>query len=327
VDHQRGACCSRNAFAPFPSALKQELHPGYAPTYYPNTTDSAKAQAISVGPGDEIRSVDLFLRPSKLVSVSGRVINAVPSISATSGTISLQPRSSGLAEVGQDLRDSFKLKDGSFIIHNVPPGSYFLVATWWERESREWHVTRRRLDVGNSDIEGVTLTISRGAPVNIFVGLQPLVEDEFGVPGQMLKPDGTFQFKNVPEGAYCPIVRVHTPEEKGFFLRSARYGTETVGDAGIVVQAGAEISLELNISSHAAHLNGVIVNSDSLPAVGVTVVLVPDPPRRDMKYRYESATTDQNGKFTMTGITLRRLQAFQLGFIRRIRRTVRWGLV
>jgi hypothetical protein len=37
--------------------------------------------------------------------------------------------------------------------------------------------------------------------------------------------------------------------------------------------------------------------------VGATVLIIPDPPHRDLKYRYLSATTDQNGKFSMTGIS------------------------
>ena len=88
-----------------------------------------------------------------------------------------------------------------------------------------------------------------------------------------------------------------------FFLKSARYGTNTVGDAGFAVQPGAELSLELTLSSRAPQLTGVVLNADSLPAVGASVVLVPDPPHRDAQHRYETAVTDQNGKFTMTGIT------------------------
>jgi hypothetical protein len=51
---------------------KQKFNPGYLPSYYPNTTDPAKAEAVSVGSGDDIRPVDFFLRPSRLVTVTAR---------------------------------------------------------------------------------------------------------------------------------------------------------------------------------------------------------------------------------------------------------------
>jgi hypothetical protein len=296
---------------------EQKLHPGYLPSYYPNTTDPAKAQAISVGPGDEIRSVDFLLRASHLVNVSGRVINTVPAPANAWANVSLNPRGSGLIDAAQELIDSFKLKDGSFVIRNVPPGSYYLSASWSERGTREWHHARRLLDVGNTDVEGITLTISRGAEIpghvnwegsppgdqqNLHVRLHPLEEDLGGLPDQLVKLDGTFQFKNVPEGTYRPVLYLGGPDGN-IYLKSARFGTAAVTEEGFTVQPSTEAFLELTISSRCARLSGVVLNADSLPAVGVHVVLVPDPPRRDVKEKYKSTTTDQYGKFAMIGIT------------------------
>ena len=56
------------------------------------------------------------------------------------------------------------------------------------------------------------------------------------------------------------------------------------------------------MSTRAAQIDGVVLNADSLPTAGSTVVLIPDSPHRDGKHRYKSATTDQNGKFTIKGI-------------------------
>lgn len=50
-------------------------------------------------------------------------------------------------------------------------------------------------------------------------------------------------------------------------------------------------------------MNGVVLTSDSLPAAGDTVVLVPDASRRSLREFYKTAMTDQNGKFTIKGIT------------------------
>jgi Carboxypeptidase regulatory-like domain len=300
-----------------PTAPKQKSEPGYLPSYYPNTTDTSKAEAISVGPGDEIRAVDFFLRPSHMVTVSGRMISTGAVPPSAWGTIWLRPRGSGLAQALHGIDDNFQMKDGSFVIPNVPPGSYVLGANWMDRETREMHTARRQLDVGNSDLEGVTLVISRGADIpgrviwegasasdfdELYINLEAVGDEESGVPSQMAKQDGTFRFKNIPEGTYRPAIFARGMRGK-FFLKSARYGTTAVGDAGFAVQPGAELSLELTLSSRAPQLTGVILNADSLPAVGATVVLVPDPPHRDAQHKYETAVTDQNGKFTMTGIT------------------------
>jgi hypothetical protein len=295
---------------------KQKFNPGYLPSYYPNTTDPAKAQAIYVGSGDDIRSVDFFLRPSHLVTVTGKVISTIPVPANTSGMVTLYPRGSGLVDAAQDLDDTFQLKDGSFVIRNVPPGSYFLAASWSDHESGGgWHFGRRRLDVANSDVE-VAIMVSRGSDIAghvswegvapsdlraLYVRLQSLDEDPMPIPGASAKQDGTLQFKNVPEGTYRPIASFPGAQEN-FYLKAARYGTATVTEAGFTVQPGSDASLDLIMGTRAAQIDGVVLNADSLPTAGSTVVLIPDPPHRDVKHRYKAATTDQNGKFTIKGI-------------------------
>jgi len=297
-------------------APKQRLTTGYLPTFYPNTSDSAKAQALSVAPGDEIRSVDFFLRASHLVTVSGRVISAIPVASGTPGYVTLAPRGSGMTNAVRGLDDNFDLKDGSFTIRDVPPGSYVLFASWSDRESRVSHQASRQLEVGDSDVDGVTITISRGVDITghvnwegappsdlqrLHVMLHSLNEYPDGLPSQPLKPDGTFQFKNVPEGTYRPTISLYGPDATSF-LKSVRYGTSSVTDSGFTVQPGVDASLELTMSSRSAQLSGAVFDADSLPAPGVYVVLIPDPPHRNIHEKYRSTTTDQNGKLTLNGI-------------------------
>ena len=295
----------------------QKLNAGYLPSYYPNTVEPAKAQAISVRPGDEIRSVEFFLRASRFVTVRGRVICVIPGNSAASGSVSLKPQGPGLAQALQGINDNFRVKDGSFVLRNVPPGSYDLTASIRSGESHEWHLARRQLEVGNSDLDRVTITISRGVdisgrlkwegapandPTGLHVRLQSLGEDQPYISQTTVRPDGTFQFKNVPEGSYRPVVHLYGPAEK-FFLKSARYGSATITDTGFTVQSGADLSLELTMSSHVAQLSGIVLDTHSLPVAGVAVVLIPDPPHRGVLEKYKATSTDQNGKFTMDGLT------------------------
>ena len=244
--------------------------------------------------------------------------------------MSLNPQSSGLAQALQGLEDNFRPKDGSFVLRNVPPGSYDLTASYRNGESDDWHIARRQLEVGISDVDGVTITISRGVDVsgrltwegtppnelgNLHVGLEPVEEIQPFFSRPAIKPDGTFQFKNVPEGSYRPVVHLYGPVVK-FFLKSARYGSTSISDAGFTVQPGTDLSLELTMSSRVARLTGIVLDANSLPAAGATVVLIPDPPHRGVVEQYKSTTTDQNGKFSMSGLTPRGLQGLQLGICR-----------
>src|SRR5215469_10446709 len=295
---------------------EKEAESGYAVTFYPNTTDPSKAMGISVSPGDELRSIDFLLRPVHYVTVSGRVGNTVPAPPHASGGVALSSHASGLAAASQNLNDSYDVKDGKFAIHNVPPGSYTLSASWLDHESREWHIARRPLEVGNTDIEGVTITIVPGVNVagrvvwegsptvevqELMVWLRPTEENEMGYEAQTPKADGSFAIKSVSEGTYRPRVTLRG-EDATFYMKSARYGTLSIPESGFAVQAGGDQLLEITLSSRAAQVSGVVFNSDSLPAAGVTVVLIPEVTRRSYKEYYKSATTDQNGKFSIKGI-------------------------
>ena len=293
---------------------QERFNPGYLPIYYPNTSDPGKAEPISVGPGDDVRSIDFLMRPGHLATVSGKVINTVDSPAGS--FVWLEPRDSGLSDAIPKL-GGFTQKDATFAIHNVPPGSYDLVTHWQESGSqgREFHRVSRPLEVGSDDIENLVLTISRGLDIRGHVAwegspprdsqpmfhLQTANEKGVVVSPQRAKPDGTFQFKGVPEGNYR-LVLLGSDSARPFYLKSVRYGSASVTDTAFAVDPGSDASFDVVLSTRVAQLSGSVLNSDSLPAVGAKVVIIPDPPHRDLTYRYLSATTDQNGKFSINGI-------------------------
>jgi Carboxypeptidase regulatory-like domain len=293
---------------------QERFNPGYLPTYYPNTSDPGKAEPISVGPGDDVRSIDFLLRPGHLASVSGKVVIAIPGLagSVERCVVGLAPRDSGLADVAPQLYDFVK-KDGTFAIRNVPPGSYELHGTWRDPESPEPHWFFRSVEVGSEDVENLVINASRGVDIaghatwdgaqprdhDALLYLEPSNERRFFVPPQRVKADGSFQFKGVAEGNYRLVLL--EPNEP-FYLKSVRYGSASITDAAFTIDPGSDASFDVVLSTHVGQLSGSVVNADSLPAVGAQVVVIPDPPHRDLKYRYLSATTDQNGKFSINGI-------------------------
>jgi hypothetical protein len=117
----------------------------------------------------------------------------------------------------------------------------------------------------------------------------------------MVKPDGTFVLKNISEGEYRAVVMFGERTPVGF-LKSARYGSRPLTDSVLTVRPGSDAFLELTLSAGTAQVSGTVLTSDSLPAVGVQVVLIPEEPHRDNHRKFRSKTTDQNGKFTIAGL-------------------------
>jgi protocatechuate 3,4-dioxygenase beta subunit len=289
---------------------------GYLPSYYPNTTDPAKAQRIVIHAGDELRSVDFFLHPGPVVTVSGQVVIAPPNPAGISANVFIYPREPGVAQQVLSLNTFVDRKDGSFKVRGVPPGSYYVMANYMDSESRGWLGTRREVEVGGVDVEGLQLTIAPGSDIrgrliwdgavpreaqDAYVRLDPLDELMMGPTPQRVKPDGSFVLRNVAEGMYQPVVSIGGTSTDGF-LKVARYGSSTVGDAGFTIHAGSDATLELVMSARPARVSGMVLTNDLLPAVGVKIVLIPDAPRRNLRRFYRSETTDQNGRFTLESV-------------------------
>jgi protocatechuate 3,4-dioxygenase beta subunit len=296
--------------APSSPQLSKEDYP---PTLYPNTTDPAKAGTVTTKPGDEISAVDFILRLSSVVTVTGKVFNTLATQPDSNVIVSLIPR--GTVLVGDDagLQGETYNRKGAFVIRNVFPGSYILEA-WWSN-NQEHFSAQRELEVGDSDVEGANLYITRGVDVpghlvwgekppsdmqTLHVTLRPVTEGTYSpsTGAYEVKPDGSFVIKNVPEGVYKP----HVFAGWDCFVKSARYGSADVTDRGLIVHSGLDASLELRMSCRSARIEGVVLTGDSLPAAGVYVVAIPEAPLRDEKWKYRAEVTDQNGRFVLRGL-------------------------
>jgi protocatechuate 3,4-dioxygenase beta subunit len=295
---------------PSSSWSSNESHP---PTFYPNTADPTKAAAIIVNPGDEIPSVDLVLVPAHVVTIHGKVFNTVATRADGNLTVALMQRGTVLNDFPSMNAEVWN-KEGRFKFRDVFPGSYTIVASWGA--NHESYSSRRDLDVGNSDMDGINLTITRGVDVtgrltweqkppsevqSVHVALQTSDQGPFSWNSGAfeVKPDGTFVIENVPEGIYRP----HTfTGSFDCFLKSARYGGVDVTDGGLAVHAGTDAALEVKLRCGAARIEGVVLTGDSLPAAGVYVVAIPDKAHRDNEWKYRAELTDQNGGFLLRGL-------------------------
>jgi len=287
----------------------------YPPTYYPGTNDPARATPLELRAAEQVGGIDIGFIPTRAVRVRGRVFNAVTGQPGRDVMIALYPRESGERRFVARHDDYVQDAQGAFEIAGVTPGSYLLEAHWWT-EGKDY-TARLPLEVGTSDIEGVSVVINPGVPLSgrvrvegeaqvkladLHVFLDSLGEAmSYGGQDAIVKADGSFLLPNVPEGEYR-INLWRMPED--CYLKSVRLGSEDALDSGFKIGAGqAGGALELVLSAAAGRIEGSVVNENQQPVPGIHVVLVPEAARRSQTRLYEETTTDQYGQFILRGIT------------------------
>jgi len=296
----------------------------YAPTFYPGVTDIAAAVPMDMKPGQQLQGINLKLAKIHTVSVKGTVINAtavpvvteqLPGLSPRINvSVQLEPRNSMTSLVmnqGSGVRPN-----GTFEFPSVAPGSYNLVAMTNNGSLR--HFAMLPIDVGNANLEGVTLTINPGVTVSGHIRVDGETTDPipsfqlrfspwapgFNVgPPQPAKADASnnFSFDDVnPEHFEVNV----SPLPGTFYLKSIRAGNTDVLANGLDLTGGGAAALDVVIGVNAPQITGAVQDpATQQPAVGVTVVLVPqEKERREVSLFYRTASTDQNGNFTMARV-------------------------
>jgi Carboxypeptidase regulatory-like domain len=91
------------------------------------------------------------------------------------------------------------------------------------------------------------------------------------------------------------------PED--FYLKAVRAGnTDVLASDLSVSRKQAPGTLEVVLNPNGGRVDGRVLREDK-PFGGATVVLVPEEGRRKEERLYKSTSTDQNGQFSIRGIT------------------------
>jgi hypothetical protein len=311
IENAGTAADARSAKAD-PSALTT-----YQTTYYPGTGDRSQATPILLHPGDEFPA-NFTLTPSPSLSIRGSVVN-VPS--RASATIMLQSRDFSLVLNGAEMH-----KDGSFVIHDVSPGSYTILASI--EGSPVPMTARQSLQVGSTNVEGLRLSPQPGTtlkgrmrvetrngagrfdPDRVFLALQSIdsEQDEGMLAGREnfsnlahVAPEGSFQWTHVPAGSYYVQVMGDTTANEGWFVKSVAAGGREVNESGITVDGGT-VTLDLVISANGGVVEGVAVDRKGERVANAVVVAVPEARMRSRVDRYCKTVADQTGRFSLRGL-------------------------
>jgi hypothetical protein len=244
------------------------------------------------------------------------------------------------ALIGMDpsLGNRYNPITGEFVLPNVATGSYWLSvmaqssttqtpapgATPTTEEAlavlNSMITARMSVDVLGSDIDNLVLTVSPGLSVPGHVrieGSEASATDlqRVGISLQStaggvsllsliqggvvrIAQDGSFSVPRITEGDYRLVVNGTAPN---LYLKEARLGQR---DATGVVTISEPLngSLELVLGRNPGQVAGTVVDATMKPISGVQAVLIPDR-ARERQDLYKTAVSDQEGRFTLRGIT------------------------
>jgi hypothetical protein len=86
------------------------------------------------------------------------------------------------------------------------------------------------------------------------------------------------------------------------YVLDVRQNGVSIYDNGIVIGTGNVNPIDVYVSSNPGGISGSVLGANQRPAANATVVLVPPSERRKNQDLYRTATTGNDGKFTMTGL-------------------------
>jgi protocatechuate 3,4-dioxygenase beta subunit len=312
IENAGAAASERNRTSP-----DKPISTTYQTTYYPGTSDRSQAAAIQLRPGDEFPA-NFSLNPSPSLSIRGSVVN-VPA--RASATIMLQSRDFSLVLNGAEMH-----KDGSFVIRDVSPGNYTILATI--EGSTVPMMARQSLQVGSTNVDGLRLTpqagttvrghlrvesknsASRFDPEHTFLSLQSVDSelDEGMIAGREsfsnlahVASDGSFQWTDVPAGNYYVQLVGDVGANDGWFVKSVMAAGREINDSGMSLSGGV-VPLDLVISAAGGIAEGIVVNPKGEPSPNAVVVAVPEARLRGRLDHYRKTVSDQSGRFRLPGI-------------------------
>lgn len=292
---------------------------GFAPTYYPGVSNVGEAQRVAVGVGQETMNVSFALIATKLVRITGMVIdsNGAP---ASGGSVQLTPSDMRSPMPGLRGGNARIEATGRFQMTGVAPGQYVL-RTRPGRQNGEFG--RLAIAVGAENAENVVLVTAPGATISGRVvgpngppqGIAPgdiniqAREGDLGAPGQFVMgdlrstrvaPNWTFEIGGLIDGR---LIRPTMPQ--GWALDSVTLNGQDITDTPIELSAGQKVTgLVVTLTNQLTDLSGALTDSRGQPLLDASIVVFPADDRlwTSMSRFIRVARPDQAGRYQIRGL-------------------------
>jgi hypothetical protein len=296
---------------------------GYAPTYYPGTTNATEAQRITVGVAEEVPGVTFSLSPVRLSRISGTVLDSEGAALARGGVM-LRPNRGGPVLLRGNVSGG-AIMNGRFNLAGVPPGDYLLQVGAGGSNRTEGEFASVPVTVAGSDIEGLVISMSKGGTIAgrvILSGSNSAVNPSSlqinvtstatgldsagpgiggGFASSRVSNTGTFELRGL---SGTMLFRVN-PLPSGWTLRSVRLNGEDITDVPYEFKGGETLSgLEIELTNKITQINGLVTSSRGEPVTEYAVVVFPEasdrwtPPSRFVR----TGRPDQEGRFQIRGL-------------------------
>lgn len=296
---------------------------GFAPTYYPGTSDVAAATPLRLAVGQEL-TLTFPVVPARMARLSGRVVDSTgAAVSRATLTMSTGDRL-GISDF--NITRGVTEPDGTFVFRNVPPGTFTLqgygaaVAPGGNLGVAEFGWLP--LVVDGNDQAGLVLRVAAGPSLKgrvtaedpgasfnaraagVRVATVPIEFDSApvggGPPPFTLADDGTFEVKNMSGKR---IIRVSV-QDPGWMLKRIVRQSRDITDEAVDCTAGEIAGIDVILTNRVTSVSGSVTDAQGNRADDFAVVIfATDPARWTDRSRFiASARPTQDGSFTVRAL-------------------------
>jgi protocatechuate 3,4-dioxygenase beta subunit len=315
----------------------EEEPTGYAPTFYPGVASASDAGKVTVGPGQEIGSIDFQIQLVAFAMVSGVVAGADNDGGIT---VTLAPQDSNArGPLGGAVMNGRTTSNGSFSIPNVPPGHYLAIARSGGRQG-DSRIGVQQVAVNGQNVGGVAIPLQAEITMtgNITVETSgtpaPTDYSAFRIDAPEVNPlpfvggpggrgggggsstnaraavNGSFSVPNlVPGKHYVRItgqgLSAGLTTGTSWNLKSVLVNGQDVTDSGVDLKPGENLdNVMIVLTDRMATLTGTVYDGTHTPVPALTVIAFPSDERywTPQSRWIQAGRTDQNGVYRMRAL-------------------------